>query len=219
MNIIGWLLDWIFPPKCIFCGALLDDGVVDVCPSCQKEMPWIDSATMPKEVNGFQLSAPLRYEDKVRSCVHHLKFQGGSYLAPAMGRIMAQSASEAFSGDFDLVTWAPVSKKRRRKRGFDQGYLLAKAMCRVWDVKPVACLVKHTDTPAQSSLKDGAARRGNVLGVYGLAQGEDLAGKRILLVDDVCTTGSTLAECVRMLKSGGATSVVCVTFAKTDKDV
>ncbi len=219
MKIIRWVLDWIFPPKCIFCGALLDDGVVDLCPTCQRDLPWIAPATMPKTINGFPHSAPLRYEGKVRTCIRRLKFYGGSYLAPAMGHIMAQCASETFSGDFDLVTWAPVSKKRRRQRDYDQGYLLAKTMCRVWGVKPVRCLVKHTDTPAQSSLKDRAARRGNVLGVYRLAPKAEIAGKRILLVDDVCTTGATLAECVRMLKSGGAASVVCVTFAKTDKEV
>ena len=76
-------------------------------------------------------------------------------------------------------------------------------------------LKKHTHNQAQSSLSDAAARRANVLGVYEIARGAQVAGRRILLVDDICTTGATLKECIRVLKEAGAQDVVCVTAAFT----
>ena len=97
----------------------------------------------------------------------------------------------------------------------DQAELLARSACRLWHVKPERLLSKRTDTPAQSSLEDAAARRQNVRDIY---QAQSAAGKRILLVDDICTTGSTLAECARTLMSAGAESVLCVAVARTPQE-
>ena len=74
-------------------------------------------------------------------------------------------------------------------------------------------LNKTADNPAQSGISDAAARRANVLGVYETCG--DPAGKRVLLIDDICTTGATLSECARVLKDAGAERVVCVTTART----
>ena len=93
------------------------------------------------------------------------------------------------------------------------GELLARAGCRLWDTEPVRLLNKTVDNPAQSGISDAAARRANVLGVYEACG--DAAGKRILLIDDICTTGATLAECARVLKDAGAESVVCTAVSKT----
>ena len=130
-----------------------------------------------------------------------------------MGGLVARCAAERFSGEFDTVTWVPVSKKRLRQRGYDQARLLAESACRRWDTKPVALLRKVADNPAQSGLTEAAARRANVLGVYEALP--EAAGKRVLLIDDICTTGATLTECVRVLKDGGAESVACAAVALT----
>ena len=95
-----------------------------------------------------------------------LKFQGASAAAEPMGELVARCAAEWFSGEFDTVTWVPVSKKRLRKRGYDQAELLARAACRRWDTQPVRLLEKVVDNPAQSGIHDAAARRANVLGGY-----------------------------------------------------
>ena len=90
---------------------------------------------------------------------------------------------------------------------------MTRSACRLWDTKPVRLLKKTTDNPAQSGIHDAAARRANVLGVYEAVGG--VAGKRILLVDDVCTTGATLTECIRVLEDAGAAEVACVVIART----
>ena len=92
---------------------------------------------------------------------------------------------------------------------------LAESACRLWETKPLPLLRKTVHNPAQSGLKEAAARRANVLGVYEAVDPERISGHRILLVDDICTTGATLAECARVLREAGAADVVCAAAALT----
>ena len=86
-----------------------------------------------------------------------------------------------------------------------------------WDTRPAQLLVKVQDNPAQSGLQGEAARRANVLGVYDPADPELIRDRRILLIDDIHTTGATLSECVRVLRDNGAASILCLTAARTPK--
>ena len=151
----------------------------------------------------------------MREAILAFKFKGKLEALDCFGSLMAQTAAEAFSGEFDAVTWAPVSRKRLRQRGYDQARLLCASLCVDWHVEPQETLRKVRDNPAQSGLEDAAARRANVLGVYEAVRPADIAGKRFLLVDDILTTGATLGECVRVLKAAGAADVVCLTLAAT----
>ena len=202
------LLDLFFPPRCAFCARV---GVHGVCPACEKTLPRMETAL--REGAGFgRCAAPLRYEGVVREALLRFKFRGARSAAEGFGAILAQCVAEELGGAFDVVTWAPVSKKRLRSRGYDQAYLLARSAARVWDVEPVSMLKKVRDNPPQSGL-DAAARRGNVLGVYEATNVEAIQNARILLIDDIITTGSSLSECARVLKDAGAQSVVCACLA------
>ena len=175
---------------------------------------------MREGTDSLRCAAPLWYEGKVREAILRLKFYGAAATAETLGALMAQCAAEHLSGEFDLVTWVPVSRKRRWKRGYDQAELLARAVCRAWGVKPVALLRKTMNNPAQSGLKEDAARRANVLGVYEMRPGAEVSGRRVLLIDDVCTTGATLTECSKALREAGADAVVCacVAHARRERD-
>ena len=206
------ILDLLFPPKCPFCGRVREHG--GICPQCEKALPWTAENEASWELSGaLRCAAPLWYEDLAREGLLRFKFQGASASAAALGELAARCAAEHFSGEFDTVTWVPVSKKRLRQRGYDQAELLAREACRLWDTKPVRLLRKTVDNPAQSAISDAAARRANVLGVYEVCA--DAAGKHVLLMDDICTTGATLSECARVLKDAGAESVVCAVVSKT----
>ena len=130
--------------------------------------------------------------------------------------LLAQCAAEHFSGEFDTVTWVPVSPRRLRQRGYDQARLLAEEAARVLEVPALPLLSKTRDTPPQSGLEEAGQRRANVLGVYRAP--DAAAGLRVLLADDVVTTGSTLSECARTLLTAGAAELVCVTLAQARKD-
>ena len=202
------ILDLFYPPRCAFCGKI---GVHGVCSACENTLPRAEHPL--REGAGFgKCAAPLRYEGVVREGIRRFKFQGATGAAESYGPILAQCVAEELGGAFDVVTWAPVSKKRLRSRGYDQSYLLARSAARVWDVEPVSMLKKVRDNPPQSGL-DAAARRGNVLGVYEATNVEAIQNARILLIDDIITTGSSLSECARVLKDAGAQSVVCACLA------
>ena len=209
---IHQLLDLFFPPKCPFCGKVLDHA--GICPACEKTLPWTEEGAGLRELpGGLQCAAPLWYEGQVREGLLRFKFQGARAAAGPLGELVARCAAERFSGAFDVVTWVPVSRRRLRSRGYDQARLLAESACRLWEVRPEQLLQKITDNPAQSGLTEEAARRANVLGVYEAAEPERIQGCRILLVDDICTTGATLAECARTLRDAGAADVMCVCAA------
>ena len=108
----------------------------------------------------------------------------------------------------------PLSDKRLRERGYDQAFLLASAAALELGDVAVETLRKGRNTQAQSGLDDDAARRANVLGAYTIVDSELVEGKRVLLIDDVITTGSTISECARVLRSAGAADVVCATLAR-----
>lgn len=206
-----WVLDLLFPPKCVFCTKLLERG--RVCPACEKKLNAMErpkNRTLPGKV--FCVAA-LPYEDVVRESILRFKFEGKVCYAPTYGEIMAGTAALELADRFDAVTWVPVSRKRKRERGYDQAELLAKEMCRLWGICPVQMLAKTRNNPAQSGLSSAEQRRANVLGVYEAINREHFAGKRVLLTDDILTTGSTVQEAARVLRLAGAEEVVVLTLA------
>ena len=215
MKLLEALLNLLFPPKCPFCGKIQE--TTGICPNCEKDLPWIPGAEALREgPGGLRCAGAVRYEKAVRDALLRLKFQGASEIAEPLGELVARCAAEQFGGEFDTVTWVPVSRKRLRRRGYDQAELLARSACRLWETEPVRLLEKTVDNPAQSGIRDAAARRANVLGVYEAVG--DVTGKRVLLIDDICTSGATLTECVRVLENAGAERVVCVAAALARKE-
>ena len=213
MTLLSSLLDLLFPPKCPFCGRVLDTS--GICDACRRELPWTEGDEALRRLSGgLRCAAPLRYEGLAKAGLHRFKFQGMSSAAGPLGELVARCAAEQLSGEFDTVTWVPVSAKRLRQRGYDQARLLAESACRLWDTAPEPLVRKAVHNPAQSTL-DGAARQRNVAGVYQAEQPDRIAGRRILLVDDIVTTGATLASCARVLLDAGAAGVACVAVART----
>lgn len=213
------LLDVLFPPKCVFCRRLLRREERDVCAQCARELPWTKgNGGQPLDYLDRCVS-PLWYRDPVKESFHRYKFGGRTGYARTYGAIMARCAAAAYGEKgWDLITWVPLSRERYRQRGYDQAMLLAMATALELNDVAVETLRKSQDVPAQSGLTDDAQRRANVLGVYEATDPELIRGKRILLVDDVVTTGSTLSECASTLLCAGADSVIAVTLARARKE-
>ena len=204
------ILDFFFPRRCPFCGAVA--GKELLCKKCRQSLPFTGEHAVREGTFG-RCAAPLYYEDSVREAILQFKFKGRLGGMSCFGMLMAECAAEHYSGAFDAITWVPVSKKRLKKRGFDQTRYLTGSMCVDWHVAPIETLRKVTDNPPQSTLETEEQRRANVLGVYEAVNAEQFRGKRLLLVDDILTTGATLSECVRVLKEAGAGEVMCLTLA------
>ena len=205
------LLNLLFPPKCVLCNKIIDAGREDICHDCSRTLPWAGVTVKQGDFHEGAVSS-LRYDDRVRGAMLRYKFNGHYWLGEVFGELMAETVTMQLSGRFDIITWAPVSKKRLRQRTYDQSELLAKRIGVLLGFPVVQCLRKTKHTEANSSLNDDKARQDNVSGVYEALP--EVEGKRILLIDDVYTTGSTLSECAKTLMQAGAESVVCATFAR-----
>ena len=212
---LGVLLDLLFPPKCVFCGKVLDSGEDGLCARCQRDLPWLADGEAELTGEFFSLcAAPLRYQDKVRDSIRRYKFNGRRGYHKLYGKLVAQCVHDHLAGRYDLITWVPLSSQRKKERGYDQAFLLASAAALELGEVAVETLREERHTAAQSGLTEAAQRRANVLGAYTPVDPELVAGKRVLLIDDVVTTGSTLSECARTLRTMGAKDVVCAALAR-----
>lgn len=212
---VGFLLDLLFPPKCVFCGKVLDAGEDGLCSRCQRELPWLTDGEAELTGEFFSLcAAPLRYQDKVRDSIRRYKFKGRRGYHKLYGHLVAQCVHDHLAGRYDLITWVPLSPQRKKERGYDQAFLLASAAALELGEVAVETLRKDRDNAAQSGLTEASQRRANVLGAYTPVDPELVAGRRVLIIDDVVTTGSTLSECARTLRTMGAADVVCAALAR-----
>lgn len=213
-RLLNALLNLLYPPKCPFCGKVLDQGEDGLCFACQRILPWVgeDEVRTVEFCDGCL--SPLWYRDGARDGVHRYKFQNGRAHARLFGDLMAQCLQDRWEEPVDLITWVPLSKKRLRERGYDQARLLAQRMGEVTGLPVAAALAKTRNTRTQSRLGQDASRRANVLGAYACRPEVELAGKRVALMDDVVTSGATLAECAACLRAAGAASVVALTLAR-----
>lgn len=206
----------LFPPKCILCQKILTPGLVDLCAQCRTQTP---EFTKSKKRHSFlaRWTAVWYYRGSVRNSILRYKFQRRVSYAPAFGRFLAMKLQEAELDDFDVLTWVPISAARLRVRGYDQMVLVTRAVGQELGVEPEKTLVKIRNTPPQSSLRGFARRKANVLGAYQVADPQRIKDKRILLLDDVITTGATASECARTLLTAGAKEVTFAAIATADE--
>ena len=212
MNLLQSVLNLIYPPKCPFCGRILEKGEEGLCSRCQRTLPWTTSHNNPVDFCDVSLS-PLRYRDGVREAVHRYKFRYGRMHSKFLGTLMEQCLHDRWSDPADVIVWVPLSGKHRRKRGYDQAELLARRVGELAGIPVLDAMEKIRDTETQSRIEKPSERRANVLGAYRVKEGVELTGKRVVLVDDVVTSGATLSECASCLRMAGAAQVVALTFA------
>jgi ComF family protein len=151
----------------------------------------------------------------LREALHALKFRGQRGLSAPLGALLVEAMEGRLpAGVPALLVPVPLHPRRERERGFNQASLLARRVGLAWGV-PVGgdVLVRVVATPSQTEL-DAPARRANVRAAFRLRRPELVAGRHVLLVDDILTTGATLSECALSLREGGAATVGAVTVAR-----
>lgn len=214
MNLLNKLIGLIYPCKCVFCDRVLKSG--DICLDCERKLPYTRGDSIVQKLPFVdKCVSPLYYKDDVRLSVHRYKFRGCAAYSRRYGELMSACVENNLDcGRIDVISWIPLSRQRLRTRGYDQARLIAEEMSRRLGIACVPTLKKIRNNKAQSLSRDAKQRRENVSGVYAVADGVQLEGKRVLLVDDVVTTGSTLSEGARMLRRAGAKAVSAATLAR-----
>jgi ComF family protein len=155
------------------------------------------------------------YNDKIGKLIHSLKFSGKKTGLSTMA-VLAQNSSLADLSSPDIIVPVPLHPLKLKGRGFNQSLLLAQVFFPDQKAKIHHCLVRSRHTRPQTGLK-GDERRKNVVGAFLVRETERVQGKKICLVDDVFTTGTTVNECAKTLKKAGAASVEVATLAMVVK--
>lgn len=213
MNRLGErLLDLLYPPKCAFCRRLVTDGRM-LCPACEKQLPAPEKEMQSRKISGLAVClSPLYYTGDVRQSLHRYKFRGATAYYRIYAELMADCLREN-GVTADLVTWVPLSRKRLRKRGYDQARLLAEEVARLTHLPCEQTLEKPIHNSAQSGTRSAEERIRNVQGVYRAVT--SFCGESILLIDDIVTTGATLSAAADVLLNVGAEQVTGLTLART----
>lgn len=230
---VQWILEMLFPNRCAGCGKLEKSGICsdcygklpfvgrNTCPRCGREERWCwcgkqpEGAERPIPLPGYQqLTAPFYYEGLVRTAIGSFKFRHQRYHAVWLAGEMAAKIREQMDVTMiDVITAVPLSKGRRRERGYNQAELLALEIEKILGIPyREGMLKKVKNTQIQHTL----TRAQRLLNAKDAYLADDMAaGQRILLIDDISTTGATLESCANALSLAGAEAVVCCTAAVT----
>jgi len=205
-NCFNSALDWIYPPQCTLCARIGQPPVCDVCESEMSPLIPLEEETQDK-VLSFRLSV-YSYDGRAAQAVRRLKYSRATSLAGFMSNAIAKVATEAEVLNGRIIVPVPIHWTRRCSRGFNQAELLCEGLPADQVNKHV--LVRAKATAPQASLK-AEQRRTNLVNAFSVKS--KVKGQRVLLVDDVVTTGHTARECARVLIDAGAIDVWLITFA------
>jgi ComF family protein len=219
------LLDLVYPPHCVVCergGAwLCGDCLASVvllpaprCPHCGRPMPATELCAACRAQASFLMGIRSvgYYAPPLREAIHALKYNGVRVLAEPLGELLAEAYSQSAT-PVSVIVPVPLHRTRLRYRGYNQAVLLARAFgTRVGLPVVSECLARNRATRSQVGL-NADERRANVQAAFVCTDGT-LRGERVLLLDDVFTTGATLEACAQALLDGGATGVWALTLAR-----
>ena len=206
------LWNLLFPPKCILCNRILKDEETDLCKVCRETQPLYGKHKIKLSFLA-QWTGLWYYKENVRSSILRYKFSGRRSYGTAYGRLLAMKLLEENWDDLDVLTWVPISHQRKRTRGYDQVEVFARVLAEELGLELVPILKKIRNSKPQSTMGDAAHRRANILGAFTVTDPSLICGKRVLLLDDIITTGATASECARVLLTAGAKEVKLATLA------
>ncbi len=213
---ISKILDLIYPPKCGICGKL-DSNYL--CKKCQKRLEneaiWEIKENKNLCICFEELLAIFKYENISRNEIIRYKFNEKSYLYKTFVNFLIKNKNICKKiKSYDTIVPVPISKKRNKERGYNQSYLLAKEISEKLGIEiNNSCLYKYKNTIEQSKLNK-QEREKNAQNVYKLKNKEILKDKKILLLDDIYTTGNTVNECSRILMEANPKKIGVIVLAK-----
>ncbi len=229
------LCDLLYPRMCAACGNWVGAGGNCLCWDCRSRLQWITppfcrhcgDPSFGPQTHGYLcrycLSAPpafamarslTRYNGPCAAMIRSFKYGNACWTAAEMTQWLQEGVLLHFpAGIIDAVTFVPLSARKQRERTYNQAQILARGLARRMRMPYASGLIRQKDTVSQTRL-NMLARRRNVRDAFTVRIPEWIRGRRILLVDDVMTTGATLAECARVLKNAGAADVYALTVSR-----
>lgn len=215
MNFLDCVLNFIFPPVC---GICLKTSKKYICEECMELIKFksLNKIDIYSNKNFKEHLYILKYEGIIRQRMLDYKFKEKSYLHRSFSEMIFNSKENIeFIKKYDILIPVPIHKDRMRTRGYNQSELIAKDLA--YEIKNIKLenrvLIKTKNIIAQSSLNK-KQRENNIKDVYQIKSVEKVMNKKVLLLDDIYTTGSTVNECAKILKEAGCIEVGIITIAK-----
>lgn len=210
------LLDTIYPPVCGICGKLNENSLCKKCEKIlNKQAKFIIEKNVDINKNFAEHLYIFIYQGIIRELIIDYKFNEKTYLYRTFVNFLLKN-KKLFKNlkSYDTIIPVPISQKRNKERGYNQSYLIAKEITNYVDLKlENNSLIKTKNIVEQSKLNKEERIR-NIQGVYELKNKEKLFNKKILLIDDIYTTGSTVSECCKVLKEAEPKRIGVLTLAK-----
>lgn len=217
----------LYPERCACCGRVIEIGDF-LCEYCACTLPIIkrpvcfscgankEACGCKNEKNGYDaITTPFYYSGVISQAIRDFKFNSKKYIYRFLAFEMSECIKERYADErFDLICCVPMTNKKCRERGYNQSRLLAREIGKILCIEYCDLLIKLYDTPQQHGLR-ADERKGNVIGVFDVNEKININGRKILLCDDIKTTGATLGECAKILKLAGADEVKCIVAAIT----
>lgn len=226
MAVIDRLWAALFPTRCLGCRRHGEP----ICSRCQEAIPWLGPERCPRCAEPSAMGGPCgrcrrgegaldgiraacAFEGLVRQAIHDLKYRQARALAPLVAGFLAESLARR-PLDADVIVPVPLAPARRRERGYNQSELIADHLAGTIGVRPTSSALRRLrETPPQVG-RSAAERRENVRGAFACPDSDAVCGRRVLVIDDVATTGSTLEACAEPLKDAGAAQVFGLVVAR-----
>ena len=212
------MIEKLLYPKDSFCYICKDESKdleYSLCWECRSRIEEIHQQSKFKNTYIDKCHSSLFYNNFIRDFIHKFKFEDKSYLYKPFSEYMIQTIRKYDLEDFDIVVPVPIHWRKESIRGYNQAYLLAKPIAMAINTPIIKnSLVKSTWTKEQNTLS-AYERKKNLLGSFKVKKREKIQGKRILLVDDIITTGSTIKICSEVLVEAGAKEVTALTLSTT----
>lgn len=208
-RIKGIFADKLFTTKCPYCSRVIDRNEY-ACNKCKAKFP--DNIKINYAVGGYACYSAFPYSDIFKRGVCAFKFKNcGAYSKPLAYALYKRTESIIDLNSIDLITSVPMHKKSLKNRGYNQSQLLAKDFAELVNIPYADTLEQHKENKTQHNLKK-KERAKNVKGVYRIIDKSIVENKRILIIDDIITTGNTLGECARTLTKAGSGLITCATI-------
>lgn len=215
-NLTKRILHLLYPTRCPVCGSFININD-KFCPECSKKLAPFTGAFAIDGAAGFY--AAFVYDKNISPAVILMKKGICGNADYALGQALGEKLMECRLPHIDGIIPVPLYSADRRRRGYNQAKLIARHVSKVINAPVIKnAVIKHRAT-AQQKLLSGKERRENLKGAFCVKAPELIKGKSLLILDDVCTTGSTLSELTKLLRSSGAKEIFCAACCKTDKEM
>lgn len=211
MEFVRKLTALFYPERCPYCSALIEATEI-ACEVCydkirRKHIP------IPSGARGFRCISTFVYDGRVRRMILRLKYHDRTQYIPQIAALLARDIENTYRGEeFDLITAVPMYKSDLKKRGYNQSALLARELGRLLDLPYHETIDKIKRTKKQHHL-NYKERKTNLNGAFKVIDKDSVKGKRILMIDDIITSGYTLGNCCKVLSRAKPALICCATIA------